>query len=70
MATRFQGDRHMLVFDKAPGSSLDPSAEPGDNATTRVGFDLTQPLDVRGKSFKKAPFPHVDLRRFLPDREG
>lgn len=70
MATRFQGDRRMLVFDKSPGSSLDPSAEPGDNATTRVGFDLTRPLDVRGKSFEKAPFPQVDLRRFLPDREG
>lgn len=70
MATRFQGDRRMLVFDKSTGSSLDPSAEPGDNATTRVGFDLTRPLDVRGKSFEKAPFPQVDLRRFLPDREG
>jgi len=70
MATRFQGDRCMHVFDKSPGSSLDPSANSDDHATTRVGFDLTKPLDPRGKSFDKAPFPQVDLRRFLPDWDG
>ncbi|MCC7130587.1 MAG: UbiD family decarboxylase, partial [Anaerolineae bacterium] len=70
MATRFQGDRCMHVFDKSPGSSLDPSASSDDHATTRVGFDLTKPLDPRGKSFDKAPFPQVDLQRFLPDWDG
>jgi UbiD family decarboxylase len=67
MATRFQGDRGLVVLEKAPGSSLDPSAEPGSHLTTRVGFDLTRPLDARGKDFAKAAFPQVDLKRFLPE---
>ncbi len=63
-ATRFQGDEDLIVKDRAPGSSLDPSAEPGTHKTTRVGFDLTKPLESQGKSFDKAPFPEVDLSRF------
>ncbi len=70
LATRFQGDRGLVVLEKSPGSSLDPSAEPGDHRTTRVGFDLTMPLDVKGKDFKKAPFPQVELGRFLGEGKG
>jgi UbiD family decarboxylase len=70
MATRFQGEQRMLVLEKAPGSSLDPSADPEDHATTRIGFDLTKPLDVKGKDFEKAPFPRVDLSRFIADWES
>jgi UbiD family decarboxylase len=65
MATRFQGDRDLVVIAPAPGSSLDPSAEPGSHATARVGFDLTKPFKARGKSFNRAPFPTVELNRFL-----
>jgi UbiD family decarboxylase len=65
MATRFQADRDLVIKEKAPGSSLDPSAESGTHLTTRVGFDLTKPLAYQGKSFDKAPFPDVDLGRFL-----
>jgi UbiD family decarboxylase len=64
-ATRFQGDTRMVVKDKEPGSSLDPSAEPGTHLTTKIGFDLTKPLTTHGKTFDKAPFPDVDLKRFL-----
>jgi UbiD family decarboxylase len=64
-ATRFQGDRRMLVKDKEPGSSLDPSAEPGTHLTTKIGFDLTKPLTTHGKTFDKAPFPDVDLKQFM-----
>ncbi len=67
MATRFQGDRQMVVLEKSPGSSLDPSSEPGSHLTTRVGFDLTKPLDVKGKDFNKAMFPKVDLLSFLEE---
>ncbi len=63
MATRFQADRQMVVLDRAPGSSLDPSSEPGTHDTTRLGFDLTHPLEAKGKDFAKAPFPEVDLSR-------
>ncbi|NLG99881.1 MAG: UbiD family decarboxylase [Chloroflexi bacterium] len=65
MATRFQGDRDLIMLERAPGSSLDPSASPGTHETTRLGFDLTKPLIAQGKNFDKAPFPKVDLERFI-----
>jgi UbiD family decarboxylase len=65
MATRFQGDTRMVIKDKEPGSSLDPSAEPGTKMTTKIGFDLTKPLVVKGKSFDIAEFPKVDITKYL-----
>jgi UbiD family decarboxylase len=65
LATRFQGDEDMLIKDREPGSSLDPSAEPGTKMTTKIGFDATKPLVVKGKSFDKAEFPKVDLDKWL-----
>ncbi|MEM0358612.1 MAG: UbiD family decarboxylase [Candidatus Hadarchaeales archaeon] len=50
MATRFQGDRGMVV-KKERGSSLDPSADPETGLTTKVGFDLTIPPDRPRSSF-------------------
>ncbi|HLE14879.1 MAG TPA: UbiD family decarboxylase [Anaerolineales bacterium] len=67
LATRFQGDRDLVILPRESGSSLDPSAEPGTHSTTRIGFDLTKPLKSGGKSFERAAFPQVDLRRFLPN---
>jgi 2,5-furandicarboxylate decarboxylase 1 len=64
MATRFQGDVDLVIMPKDQGSSLDPSAEPGTHLTTRLGFDLTKPLETHGKAFEKAVFPRVDLSRF------
>jgi UbiD family decarboxylase len=57
MATRFQGDRDMVVMERRSGSSLDPSAEPGTHNTTRIGFDLTRPLGEVGRGYEKAVFP-------------
>ncbi len=65
MATRFQGDQDMIVLPRERGSSLDPSAETGSHLTTKIGFDLTKPLRAIGKNFEKAPFPEVELERFL-----
>ncbi len=65
MATRFQGDRDMIILPRQVGSSLDPSAEPGSHLTTKIGFDLTKPLSSQGKNFEKAPFPQVELERFI-----
>lgn len=42
LATRFQGDRDMLVIHGARGSTLDPSSD-GDK-TTKVGMDATKPV--------------------------
>lgn len=65
MATRFQADVDLLIKDQEPGSSLDPSAEPGTKMTTKCGFDCTKTLDTKGKSFDKAKFPEVDLKKYL-----
>ncbi|MHA1936059.1 MAG: UbiD family decarboxylase [Candidatus Thorarchaeota archaeon] len=65
MATRFQADVDLLIKDREPGSSLDPSAEPGTKLTTKVGFDCTKILDSKGKSYDKAEFPNVDLNHFV-----
>jgi len=65
MATRFQGDRDLVIRERAPGSSLDPSADAGTHLTTRLGFDLTAPLETAGKSFHKADFPVVDVKKFI-----
>ena len=66
MATRFQGDRDMLILDPEPGSSLDPSAEPGTKHTTKIGFDLTKPVGEDKKNYEKVDYPAVDLEDFLP----
>lgn len=65
MATRFQGDRDLIIKGRETGSSLDPSAEPGTHLTTKIGYDLTKPLSSKGKSFKKVEFPKTDLSRFI-----
>ncbi|MGY5875570.1 MAG: UbiD family decarboxylase [Candidatus Thorarchaeota archaeon] len=65
MATRFQGDEDMLIKDREPGSSLDPSAESGTKLTTKIGFDVTKPMVTKGKSYDRADFPDVDLNKFL-----
>jgi UbiD family decarboxylase len=65
LATRFQGNTDLVILEREPGSSLDPSAEAGSHLTTRLGFDLTKPLVTRSKNFEKIPFPDVDLGQLL-----
>ena len=57
MATRFQGDRDMIIKEKAKGSSLDPSSNLETRETTKIGFDLTIPWGSDPKDFKKPPLP-------------
>ena len=68
MATRFQADRDLVLLERETGSSLDPSAEAGTHLTSKVGFDLTRPLQTKGKDFRKASFPLVDLNRFIQEQ--
>ena len=42
MATRFQGDKDLLVINNIMGSELDPSSKDG-NKAAKVGFDCTKP---------------------------
>ena len=65
LATRFQGDRDMIVLDKEPGSSLDPSAEIGTKMTTKIGFDLTAPMGSERRIYERVPYPDVQIDKFL-----
>ncbi len=68
MATRFQGDKDMIVKPDQPGSSLDPSGkqEPGKKAlTTKIGFDATVPADVDKNKYEVVKYREVDLNDYL-----
>jgi 2,5-furandicarboxylate decarboxylase 1 len=67
MATRFQGDRGLLVLEGQQGSSLDPSSDMATKRTTKVGFDLTAPLSSTGKDFCR---PRLPLQLDLDDYVG
>jgi len=65
MATRFQGDRD-LVMRREKGSSLDPSSDLKTRETTKMGFDLTIPWGRDPKDFKKPELPmKLDLKEYL-----
>lgn len=53
--TRFQADKDVYTYPDSPGSSLDPSSEPGEDRrkTCKAGFDCTIPLDKDKKDFEK-----------------
>jgi len=65
MATRFQGDRDLVLKEKEKGSSLDPSADPETSFTQKVGFDCTKPLVAGKKNFERVLFPRVDIKDYL-----
>jgi UbiD family decarboxylase len=68
MATRFQGDKDMIVKPDQPGSSLDPSGkqEPGKKAlTTKIGFDATIPADIDKNKYKVVKYREIDLNDYL-----
>jgi len=67
MATRFQGDKDMIVKPKQPGSSLDPSGihEKGKKTLTcKVGFDATIPSDVDKKNYEVVKYKKVDIDEY------
>ena len=68
IATRFQGDKDLVVKSDQPGSSLDPSSkqEPGKKALTcKVGVDATIPLDVEKSSYEVVKYKKVDINAYL-----
>lgn len=68
MATRFQGDKDMMVFTNQPGSSLDPSGihEPGQKSrTAKVGFDCTMPLNADPAKYIRGAYGQVNLDDYL-----
>jgi len=68
IATRFQGDKDLVVRPNQPGSSLDPSGkhEPGKKTlTTKIGVDATIPFDVDKKKYETVTYKKVDLDDYL-----
>lgn len=60
MATRFQGDKDIVIIPNQKGSSLDPSSDLETQMTTKIGYDLTIPSDRDPKSFRKPKLP-IDI---------
>ena len=68
IATRFQGDRDLIIKTDQPGSSLDPSGkhEPGKKTlTTKVGVDATIPEGVDKSKYERVRYTTVDLDEYL-----
>jgi len=55
LTTRFQADKNLYTYPDSPGSSLDPSSEPGEDRrkTCKAGFDCTIPLTNDRFDFEK-----------------
>jgi UbiD family decarboxylase len=76
VATRFQADRDLMVFEDQPSSSLDPSAKlmPGQKArSAKMGLDATVPwADYTGHilsaqergAFHKVGYGEIDLSQY------
>jgi len=68
IATRFQGDKDLVIKSNQPGSSLDPSSkqEPGKKALTcKVGVDATIPFDVDKSKYEVVKYKKVDVDAYL-----
>ena len=68
IATRFQGDKDLIMKPDQPGSSLDPSGkheEGKKTLTTKIGFDATIPADVDKKKYEVVQYKKVDLDAYL-----
>jgi UbiD family decarboxylase len=68
LATRFQGDKDLIIIKNARGSSLDPSGEQHSGLTTKVGFDATRPLEKPPEKFERAKIPtNKQINRIIED---
>ena len=68
IATRFRGDKDLVIMENAPSSSLDPVATqvPGKKATcAKMGLDATRPLDIDKKKFEKVSYGVVNVEKYL-----
>ncbi len=67
IATRFQGDKDLVILPDQPGSSLDPSGDHSGKKTktTKVGVDATIPKDVDPTKYKKETYEEVDVDDYL-----
>jgi UbiD family decarboxylase len=57
LATRFRGDKDLLVIPNVRVSSLDPTADQKGSSGCKVGFDATRPFSKPNTKFTKAEIP-------------
>ena len=70
MATRFQADKDLYVYENQPGSSLDPSGIhiPGQKGrTAKMGLDCTIPWAADRRKFLKGTYGSINLADYLPE---
>ena len=68
IATRFQGDKDLVIKPDQPGSSLDPSGkhEAGKKTlTTKIGVDATISTDVDKSKYEIVKYNKVDIDDYL-----
>jgi UbiD family decarboxylase len=68
LATRFQADKDLIVFDNEPGSSLDPSGihvTGQKSRTAKMGLDCTIPWGAEYERFQKERYGEVKLDEYL-----
>jgi len=68
IATRFQGDKDLIIKENSPGSSLDPSAkheEGKKTLTAKVGVDATIPFDVDKNKYEIVKYKKVDPNAYF-----
>ena len=68
VATRFQADTNLYVYERQPGSSLDPSGihEPGKKSlTAKMGLDCTIPWGRGRDKYIRGAYGAVDLAQYL-----
>jgi len=68
IATRFQGDKDLVIKSNQPGSSLDPSSkhEVGKKTlTTKIGVDATIPTEVDKSKYEIVKYNKVDINDYL-----
>ena len=71
IATRFQADKDLVIKEKQPGSSLDPSGihVPGEKTkTAKMGLDATIPEHVDKKNYEKVSYTFVDVNDYIGKR--
>lgn len=66
IATRFRGDRDLLVIPDVRVSSLDPVSDQERELGCKVGVDATRPLDRDPEGFKRGEIPTTEeLKRIM-----
>lgn len=64
IATRFQGDRDLILIKDARGSTLDPSSDQTRILTTKIALDATIPWDRPKDKFMRATIPETSRQEF------